>query len=116
MNYPYRGYELDPSEYGVDIFRNGGYVETLQDELEQPHDVWLQRAARWVNFQLHGSGDRPPCDHPDGSYELLDGNGIYLARVCSRCHVQTLLKYREDILRGYSQADVDEPIEPEEDW
>jgi hypothetical protein len=79
--------------------------------------VWLRRAAEWIDRDAFDGEDYGPCgcEHPTGSYPLHDGNGIYLARVCSRCHVPTLMKYREEILRGYSQAEVDEPIEPE-DW
>lgn len=41
-----------------------------------------------------------------------DAQGIPLARVCEKCWKAKLSKYRPEILRGYSQADVDEPIEP----
>ena len=44
-----------------------------------------------------------------------DGRGIYLCRTCSTCHAHTMRRYRPEILRWYSQADVDEPIEPEDD-
>lgn len=43
-----------------------------------------------------------------------DARGIELCRVCERCEREKLAKYRPEILTGYSQADVDEPIEPEE--
>lgn len=42
-----------------------------------------------------------------------DGRGIPLARVCNKCAKEKLSKYRPEILRRYSQADVDEPIDPE---
>jgi hypothetical protein len=47
----------------------------------------------------------------DGSWWELDGQGIPLCRVCSLCRAAKLATYRPEILRPYSQADVDEPIE-----
>jgi hypothetical protein len=44
-----------------------------------------------------------------------DANGIYLCKVCERCQDEKLSGYRPEILRGYSQADVDEPIDAESD-
>ena len=43
-----------------------------------------------------------------------DANGIPLAKVCPKCVDETLSKYRPEILTGYDQSDVDEPIEGEE--
>lgn len=54
------------------------------------------------------------CRHhtkTDGSYWAKDARGIPLARVCPKCKAEKLGKYRPEILTGYSQADVDEPIE-----
>ena len=42
-----------------------------------------------------------------------DAQGIYLARVCDLCVDAVLSKYRPEILTGYTQADVDEPIDEE---
>ena len=56
-----------------------------------------------------------PCadGHPDGegSWPEYDAQGIYLCRVCSRCERARLSAYRPEILSGYDQRDVDEPIE-----
>jgi len=41
-----------------------------------------------------------------------DGRGIPLAKVCDWCVKYVLSKYRPEILVHYTQADVDEPIEP----
>lgn len=43
-----------------------------------------------------------------------DAQGIPLARVCETCRDYHLSRYRPEILSGYDQNDVDEPIEPEE--
>lgn len=51
----------------------------------------------------------------DGSSWAHDAQGISLCRVCSRCQTAKLSRYRPEILTGYTQADVDEPIEPEDD-
>lgn len=47
------------------------------------------------------------------SWWEYDAQGIPLCRVCSRCEKQKLAKYRPEILSGYDQSDVDEPIEAE---
>ena len=55
------------------------------------------------------------CQHSrDESWWEYDAQGIPLERVCDKCRREALSKYRPEILSGYSQADVDEPIEPEE--
>lgn len=40
-----------------------------------------------------------------------DAQGIYLCKVCPECRDKQLSKYRPEILTGYDQSDVDEPIE-----
>ena len=49
------------------------------------------------------------------SWWALDAQGIELARVCDRCEREKLSHYRPEILTGYDQGDVDEPIEAEEE-
>lgn len=48
------------------------------------------------------------------TYPEYDAQGIYLCRVCDTCRKSKLSAYRPEILTGYTQADVNEPIEP--DW
>lgn len=47
------------------------------------------------------------------SWWVNDAQGIPLCRVCDRCEPEKLARYRPEILSGYTQADVDEPIEEE---
>tara|TARA_R100000152_G_C6767965_1_gene193298 strand:- start:637 stop:831 length:195 start_codon:yes stop_codon:yes gene_type:complete len=47
------------------------------------------------------------------SWVEYDAQGIYLCRVCADCVEAKLATYRPEILTGYTQADVDEPIEAE---
>ena len=47
------------------------------------------------------------------SWPEYDAQGIYLCRVCDGCQALKLARYRPEILTGYGQADVDEPIEPD---
>lgn len=59
------------------------------------------------------------CDHIDElgyneGYWVNDAQGIPLCKVCDRCRSVKLSRYRPEILSGYSQDDVSEPIEPEE--
>jgi len=50
-------------------------------------------------------------EHP---YWAYDAQGIPLCKVCPKCEEAKLSRYRPCILNGYTQADVDEPIEEEE--
>lgn len=50
------------------------------------------------------------------SWWAHDAQGIPLCRVCGKCEQQKLSRYRPEILTGYDQSDVDEPIEPDGDW
>lgn len=49
----------------------------------------------------------------DGSWWEHDAQGIELCRVCAECKDVKLSRYRPEILTGYDQNDVNEPIEPE---
>jgi len=56
--------------------------------------------------------DDPSMDGHDGySWWEYDYQGIELAKVCDRCVTFRLAQYRPEILEGYNQSDVDEPIE-----
>ncbi len=48
------------------------------------------------------------------SWWANDARGIPLCRVCSTCKKEKLARYRPEILTGYDQGDVDEPIEGDE--
>ena len=50
--------------------------------------------------------------HTDEPYWEYDAQGIPLAFVCDDCRDAKLSEYRPEILTGYTQADVNEPIEP----
>jgi hypothetical protein len=47
------------------------------------------------------------------SWWEYDAQGIPLCRVCDTCRSEKLSRYRPEILSGYDQSDVDEPIEGE---
>lgn len=51
------------------------------------------------------------CSRSESWWEY-DAQGIPLCRVCDECRDAKLARYRPIILTGYTQADVDEPIEP----
>ena len=50
---------------------------------------------------------------PDGD-PVYDFQGIYITKVCDKCRVAKLSGYKPEVLSGYTQADIDEDIEPEE--
>jgi len=50
-------------------------------------------------------------EHEGYVWDEYDAQGIFLCRVCDSCVEEKLSKYRPEILSGYSQSDVYEPIE-----
>ena len=55
-------------------------------------------------------------EHEEYVWDEYDAQGIFLCRVCDGCVDAVLAKYRPEILSGYSQSDVDEPIEPDDEF
>lgn len=55
------------------------------------------------------------CDCESGLYRypVHDAQNIFLCYACDKCLAEKLEGYRPEILTGYTQADVDEPIEAE---
>jgi len=84
-------------------------------------DTTDKNTQREPRSLLHLAGVEPPepedlrehrCERGD-SYWEYDARGIPLCRVCDFCRDAKLSRYRPCILTGYTQADVDEPIEEE---
>ena len=50
------------------------------------------------------------CERAQSWWEK-DAQGIPLCRVCNECREAKLQRYRLEILSGYNQLDVDEPVE-----
>ncbi len=53
-----------------------------------------------------------PCGSGKMSWWECDAQGIELCRCCDDCRAEKLSRYRPEILTGYDQSSVDEPIEP----
>lgn len=58
--------------------------------------------------------DHHECERNQSWWEH-DAQNIPLCRVCDQCREVKLSRYRPEILRGYDQSDVDEPIEGDND-
>ncbi|HEY5550475.1 MAG TPA: hypothetical protein VIK52_01200 [Opitutaceae bacterium] len=74
-------------------------------------DPWTGRECEPVvrtHACLNGIESKEP------SWWENDAQGIPLARVCDRCIDEKLSHFRPEILTGYDQNDVNEPIEPED--
>ncbi len=78
------------------------------------------RAAKWSqpsrnNDNVEESMREHSCVNGEQStapsWWTHDAQGIPLARVCARCKREKLARYRPEILTGYDNLDVDEPIE-----
>lgn len=66
MKTNYRGFVLDSTEHGVDIFRDGGWVQTLQsDDGAQPEANWISRGEQWVDELLDAPTDELPGNEPE---------------------------------------------------
>jgi len=68
-------------------------------------DKGIRKHVKEVFLCDCGSGEVP--------WREYDAQGIYLCKVCNECIDDRLGRYRPEILTGYTQADVDEPIEPD---
>lgn len=65
---------------------------------------------------MHHIVNRPcSCGSGEDTWWEHDAQNIPLCRVCPSCRAEKLSRYRPEILTGYTQADVNEPIEPDED-
>ena len=93
--------------YKLDI--KGKDVQFILDALES-----YKNHADWRDVEFIKQDILNCTDIYDDSQEEYDAQGIYLCRTCPKCKKEKLSKYRPEILSGYSQADVDEPIEPED--
>ena len=67
-----------------------------------------------MSIQEEVEDGRHVCDR-DERWMEYDGRGIESTMVCEECVEVKLAKYRPNNLSGYTQADVDEPIE-EDVW
>jgi hypothetical protein len=73
--------------------------------------VRAKTEAELEELRNHQCKDDPEVDY---FWDLTDSRGIYLARVCDKCHDVKKSKYNPMIFQPYTQADFDEPIEPED--
>ena len=64
--------------------------------------------------EQEGDDDLCSCGSGEESEWAYDGNGIPLCRVCPQCEIEKLSRYRREILRPYTQADIDEPMDEDE--
>ena len=64
------------------------------DELPDDYPAWACHCGSGLCAEAH-----------------YDAQGIYLCRACEKCEKEKMGRYRPEILTGYNQSDVDEPIE-----
>lgn len=85
--------------------------QLIKEQVEE-----MSRGTRPVFVQRTYAEEGPVDEHQhepgDGSWWVNDAQGIPLCRVCDECEKQKLSQYRPEILSGYDQNDVDEPIDP----
>lgn len=55
-----------------------------------------------------------PCGSGKPARDIYDAQRIYCCKVCDSCERRRKAEFRPEIFSGYTQADVDEPIEPED--
>ena len=72
-----------------------------------------------LDAEYETQADRDSCPCGSGLYKmpLMDAQNIFCCYVCDLCEEEKKARYRPEILTGYDQSDVDEPIEPDgDDW
>lgn len=95
------------------------FISIITEGLKEFYDGASVGVTKCHSLPFEEETDIPktdPCEegHQDVPGPQYDGQGIYLCQTCSACHDFKMSKYRPEILRPYSQADVDEPINPED--
>ena len=104
--------EVEDEAQAPGYFEQGGFVQQGDGDFDE------FRAEAIANGIDPDEGTTPLKRHHhtkgDGSWWEYDAQGIPLCRVCSACRSAKLATYRPEILTGYTQADIDEPIEPDE--
>jgi len=105
-----KGHQQFKDKYTERTNPDGTYIDDMESGIKSQAYSGLKE-SRWLG------GDERPCDCGSGvsSEWEYDGQNIPLCRVCPKCRAEKLKKYRPEILRPYSQSDVDEPIEPDGD-
>lgn len=92
-------------------------LEADENGAPRDHQVAMEEMRDWVSQETR-EVEEETCDgnhtKGDGSWWAKDARGIELCRVCDLCEEDKLSRYRPEILTGYTQADVDEPIEPDD--
>ena len=93
---------------------NCSEVRNLRDDgrCEECHDIDRQ-IEEYQQVQAAINACR--CGSGEWSYWVYDAQGIELFKACEKCEKKRLRDsgYRPEIISGYDQSDVDEPIEPE---
>ena len=105
---------INDDQLDIATFLKNVIGERMTTRADLEKDVGLGGTMKAVNVG-EGAEERL-CDCGSGlpSKWELDGQGIPLVRACPKCKKEKLSRYRPEILRPYTQADVDEPIEPDE--
>ena len=57
-------------------------------------------------------GDPCPCGSGHPCEEMTDAQGINCGLVCTACKAEKMRRFNPWVFTGYTQEDVDEPIEP----
>ena len=92
--------QVDASKFNEVRFAN--WRRALDGEWQK-----IEVRAWTKTTRLCGCGSGMP------SHAEYDAQGIYLCRTCPKCRAEKLGRYRPEILTGYNQLDVSEPIDPE---
>jgi len=72
--------------------------------------------APWCwHDRIEAEGRLCPCGSGNPKEPEHDGRGIFLCYVCESCRDEKLRGYRPEVLRPYSDDDVNEPVDGEYD-
>jgi hypothetical protein len=94
-----------------------GTITTSRNQYGERVTAWASRAPNgetiWLeHVERHDHACVGGTMGSDG-YWVYDYQGIELAKVCDRCKREKLARFRPEIIEGYGQQDVDEPINGE---
>jgi len=105
---------MKPSQLASQLRR----IAAAIDKSRNPDRTLVARDLKKVLASVRTAAHPHNClndeESTNESWWEYDARDIPLVRVCEDCRDEKLSHYRPEILSGYDQSDVDEPIEPDD--
>ena len=104
------GYAED-EDFLIDLIQTAHIAITKEPIRPNTQTETSTEVAMTATTQVSNLDNHNCREAGEPSWPEYDAQRIYLCRVCDLCRDAKLSRYRPEILTGYNQLDVDEPIE-----